>query len=78
MFPMDIAAILWQKWVNVDSAKIRRHLSHPLHVTPVVQGNFLCGNSLCLTSAADRTLLSHSTWSGLLVQRGINTGEHYI
>lgn len=72
---MDISATRWQKWVNIDSARNHRRLSHPLHVIPVFQGNSLCGNSLCLTSPGDRMHLIQSTWSGLLLLREINTGS---
>lgn len=44
-----------------------------LPVIAVVRDRPLCSNSLCLTSSDDRILLIHSTWSGLLVPRGINT-----
>lgn len=65
----DTLAEVDKRWFNHRSPAVISFLP----VIPVVQGRPLCSNSLCLTSSDDRILLIHSTWSGLLVPRGINT-----
>lgn len=65
----DTLAEVDKRWFNHRSPAVISFLP----VIPVVQGRPLCSNSLCLTSSDNRILLIHSTWSGLLVPRGINT-----
>lgn len=65
----DTLAEVDKRWFNHRSPAVISFLP----VIPVVQDRPLCSNSLCLTSSDDRILLIHSTWSGLLVPRGINT-----